>query len=388
LRWQNRGILIKGARRFKLEQIAERLRRHVHGTVMEIDLMALNRNLNTFKSRLLPKTKLMVMVKAFAYGSGAVEIANFLEHNGVDYLGVAYADEGVILRNHGVSLPILVMNPTPESYGLLLSHNLEPAVYSPSLLSDLIEKLSGERLSIHIKLDTGMHRLGFEAQHMEALMKSLKQNPQLEVKSIYSHLAASDEPQHDNYTELQAKIFLDFVSEIESAIGYKPLKHLLNTAGIVRFPKFHFDMVRLGIGLYGQGNHPGLEPVVTLKTVISQIKEIDASQTVGYGRHGKIYHPTKIATLAIGYADGYSRAFGNGNGKVLIHGKLAPTVGNICMDMTMVDITDINAKPGDEVIIFGSTLSAETVASWIGTISYELLTATGERVRRIFHTAG
>ena len=208
------------------------------------------------------------------------------------------------------------------------------------------------------------------------------------MSSIYSHLAASDESAHDAFTELQAKKFLDFSGRIESVIGYSTVKHLLNTAGIVRFPKFHFEMVRLGIGLYGQGNHAGLEPVVTLKTVISQIKNIDPSETIGYGRHGKIDRPTRIATLAIGYADGYSRAFGRGKGKVLINGKLAPTIGNICMDMTMVDVTDVEASEGDEVIIFGKGLSAETVASWIGTISYELLTATGERVRRIFHTAG
>jgi alanine racemase len=388
MHWQNRGVLIKGARKFKLEQIAERLRRHVHGTVMEIDLVALNRNLNAFKSRLAPSTKLMVMVKAFAYGSGAVEIASFLEHNGVDYLGVAYADEGVTLRNHGIRLPILVMNSTPESYGLLVSHNLEPAVYSIRQLNDLINKLRGERLRIHIKLDTGMHRLGFEEQDMDQLLELLKQNPQLEVVSTYSHLAASDEPDHDTFTELQAKKFLDFSKRIEATIGYSVVKHLLNTAGIVRFPQFHFEMVRLGIGLYGQGNHPGLEPVVTLKTVISQIKNIDPSETVGYGRHGKITRGTRLATLAIGYADGYSRAFGRGKGKVLINGKLAPTIGNICMDMTMVDVTEVEASEGDEVIIFGKDLSAETVASWIGTISYELLTATGERVRRIFHTAG
>jgi alanine racemase len=317
-----------------------------------------------------------------------VEIASFLEHNGVDYLGVAYADEGVTLRNHGIRLPILVMNSTPESYGLLVSHNLEPAVYAIKQLNDLINKLRGERLRIHIKLDTGMHRLGFEEQDMDQLLNLLKQNPQLEVVSTYSHLAASDEPDHDAFTELQAKKFLDFSKRIEATIGYSVVKHLLNTAGIVRFPQFHFEMVRLGIGLYGQGNHAGLEPVVTLKTVISQIKNIDSSETVGYGRHGKITRGTRMATLAIGYADGYSRAFGRGKGKVLINGKLAPTIGNICMDMTMVDVTDVDASEGDEVIIFGKDLSAETVASWIGTISYELLTATGERVRRIFHTAG
>lgn len=389
INWQNYGILVKGARAFRLEQIVEKLQRHIHGTVMEIDLLALNRNLNVFRSQLTTGTKLMVMVKAFAYGSGSTEIARFLEHNGVHYLGVAYADEGVAIRNRGINVPVMVMNPAPESYGLLVTHGLEPAIFSIQQLRDLISRLRGERLGIHIKLDTGMHRLGFETSELSTLASLLSENPQLSIRSVYSHLAASEDPALDSFSREQAKRFEEGFTCIANAVGYQPMRHLLNTAGILRFPEFHFDMVRLGIGLYGVGPKDSeLEQVVTLKTIISQIKTINEGETVGYGRRGQVKSGARIATIAIGYADGYSRAFGQGKGKVLIQGKLAPTVGNICMDMAMVDISGIEAKEGDEVIIYGKELPPSQVAEWIGTIPYELLTATGDRVRRIFHSAG
>jgi alanine racemase len=387
--WLNYGILVKGARIFRLEQIVEKLQRNVHGTVMEIDLLALNRNLNVFRSRLKQGTGLMVMVKAFAYGSGAAEIARFLEHNGVQYLGVAYADEGVALRNRSIKIPVMVMNPTPESCGLLISHDLEPAVFSIRQLQDLVNRVRGERIGIHVKIDTGMHRLGFEPDQADELTDILKQNPNLSVRSVYSHLAASEDSLHDNFTREQATRFEFVRKKIVAALGYEPARHLLNTAGILRFPEYHFEMVRLGIGLYGIGSgEEGTEQVVTLKTVISQIKTIREGETVGYGRRGKVSPGSRIATIAIGYADGFSRAFGNGQGKVLINGSLAPTVGNICMDMTMVDVTGIEAAEGDEVIVYGKDLPPSKVASWINTIPYELLIATGDRVRRIFHSAG
>lgn len=387
--WHNYGILIKGARIFKLEEIVEKLQRNIHGTIMEIDLMALNRNLNFFRSRLQPDTRLMVMVKAFAYGSGAAEIARFLEHNGVHYLGVAYTDEGIAIRDRGIKVPIMVMNPAPESYGLHITHGLEPAIFSLNQLQNLINRVRGERLGIHIKLDTGMHRLGFEQDELATLVEILLKNPHLTIRSIYSHLAASENPDLDYFSHEQAKRFQDGFHFISNRLGYKPIRHLLNTAGIIRFPEYHFEMVRLGIGLYGTGSkQPELERVVTLKTVISQIKIIKSGETVGYGRLGKVKPNTKIGTIAIGYADGYSRAFGRGVGKVFINGKLAPTIGNICMDMTMIDLTDIEAKEGDEVIIYGKDLSPDDVAGWINTIPYELLTSTGDRVRRIFHSAG
>ena len=386
--WTDCGILVKGARSFRLEQVVNALQRRIHGTVMEIDLVALGKNLNLFRSRLEPGTRLMVMVKAFAYGSGAAEVARFLEHNGIDYLGVAYADEGVALRNRGIRVPLMVMNPAPESHNLLVSANLEPAVYSIRLAQELAERLRGERLNIHLKLDTGMHRLGFVEEELDALIGLLKDNPQVIVRSVYSHLAASEDPAQDEFSALQSERFLRMYEQIVGSIGYRPMRHLLNTAGILRHSNLHFDMVRLGIGLYGIASEPGLEQVVTLKTVISQIKTIGEGETVGYGRRGIVPAGTRIATIAIGYADGYSRAFGNGKGKVLINGALAPVVGNVCMDMTMVDISGIDAQEGDEVVIFGRSLPPATVSSWIGTIPYELLTSTGERVRRVFHSAG
>jgi len=386
--WTDCGILVKGARSFRLEQIVFVLQRRIHGTVMEIDLVALGKNLNLFRSRLQTGTRLMVMVKAFAYGSGAAEVARFLEHNGVDYLGVAYADEGLALRNRGIRLPLMVMNPAPETHGVLVAASLEPAIYSLRLARELAERLRGERLNIHLKLDTGMHRLGFDEAEVGDLINLLRDHPQMIVRSVYSHLAASEDPAHDAFTALQADRYLRMYERIAEAIGYRPMRHLLNTAGILRHPDFHFDLVRLGIGLYGIGPDPELEQVVTLKSVISQVKTIPAGETVGYGRRGQIAAGAKIATIAIGYADGYGRAFGNGKGKVLINGKRAPVVGNVCMDMTMVDITGIDAKEGDEVVIYGKDLPPSEVASWIGTIPYELLTSTGERVRRVFHSAG
>ena len=386
--WVNAGILVKGARSFKLEQVVERLARKIHGTVMEVDLLALNRNLGYYRS-LVPKgTRIMVMVKAFAYGSGAAEIARFLEHSGVDYLGVAYADEGASLRNHGIGLPVMVMNPSPESIGLLVTYGLEPAVYSMKSLRQLIGKARGESLNIHLKLDTGMHRLGFESEEIEELISLINGNPNLRVVSVYSHLAASEDSNHDEFTRIQFSRFDKMFEGISSALGYVPLRHILNTAGIERHSSHCMEMVRLGIGLYGASGNPNLENVLTLKSVISQLKTLTADETVGYGRHGRVATGSIIGTVALGYADGYHRAFGKGIGKMLVKGKLAPTVGNICMDMTMIDLTGIGAEEGDEVIVFGKDIPPSQVASWIGTIPYEILTATGERVRRIFHSSG
>ncbi|MBM3177317.1 MAG: bifunctional UDP-N-acetylmuramoyl-tripeptide:D-alanyl-D-alanine ligase/alanine racemase [Bacteroidetes bacterium] len=386
--WINTGILVKGARSFRLEQVVERLARKIHGTVMEVDLLALNRNLGYYRS-LLPKgTRMMVMVKAFAYGSGAAEIARFLEHSGVDYLGVAYADEGASLRNHGIGVPVMVMNPSPESIGLLLTYGLEPAVYSMKSLQVLIEKVRGESLNIHLKLDTGMHRLGFESGEIEDLLLLLKENPHLRVVSVYSHLAASEDAGHDEFTRLQFDRFDKMYERVSAVLGYLPLRHILNTAGIERHPSHAMEMVRLGIGLYGASGNPNLENVLTLKSVISQVKTLAPDETVGYGRHGRVAAGSVIGTVALGYADGYHRAFGKGVGKMLVRGTLVPTVGNICMDMTMIDLTGTDAEEGDEVIVFGKDIPPSRVASWIGTIPYEILTATGERVRRIFHSSG
>ncbi len=385
----DRVALIKGARPFRFERIVHQLQRKVHGTVMEVDLTAMVHNLNHFKSRLRPGTKTMAMVKAFAYGSGSEEVANLLQFHRVDYLGVAFADEGVELRKNNITLPIMVMNPTEESFSAMLQHQLEPEVYSLRVLRGLILYLKGHEFKIHIKLDTGMHRLGFEQDDLTELESLLRSNTHLKVASLFTHLSGADERTHDDFSRQQVKQFTAMSDRLEKVLGYKPLRHALNSPGILRFPEFQFDMVRLGIGLYGidptEEGGAGLTPAVTLKTIISQIKTVKAGDTVGYGRRGKISADSSIATLAIGYADGFSRRFSNGAGHVLIHGKLVPVVGNVCMDMTMVDVTGIPAKEGDDAILFGPELPIQQVAKWIDTIPYEILTSTSERVKRVFY---
>jgi alanine racemase len=385
---QQEIILVKGARAFQFEKIVSQLQRKVHGTVMEIDLSAMVHNLNYFKSKLKPNTKVMVMVKAFAYGSGSSEVSNLLQYHQADYLGVAYADEGIELRKNNITLPIMVMNPAEESFQAIQNYNLEPEVYSFKILKALLDFLQGSPCRIHIKLDTGMHRLGFEENQIDKLIDILKHNSQLDVVSVFSHLAGADELQHDEFSRQQADLFLKGASRISDAIGYKPLFHILNSPGILRLPDLQFDMVRLGIGLYGIDPTAGgghlLKPVATLKTIISQIREINSGESIGYGRRAKAEKPMRIATIAIGYADGFSRAFSRGVGEVMVNGKRAKVVGNVCMDMTMIDITDIDAKEGDEVIVFGKDLPIEEVASKINTITYEILTNTSERVKRVF----
>ena len=355
---------------------------------MEIDLGAVVHNLNFFRGRLKAATKIMAMVKAFAYGSGSTEIANVLQYHRVDYLGVAYADEGVELRKNNISLPVMVMNPAEETFETLLSYSLEPEIYSFRILEKLLQFLKGKSASIHLKIDTGMHRLGFNEEDLDQLISILKNNSHLKVASIFSHLAGADEAQHDEFSLAQGKQFAKNADKISFAIGYKPLYHILNSPGILRLPSLQFDMVRLGIGLYGidptDEKISGLKPVATLKTIISQIKNIPEGETIGYGRRGKAEHDIRIATIAIGYADGFNRAFSRGVGRVLVDGKLSPVVGNVCMDMTMVDITGTQAREGDEVIIFGEGLPIQEVAKSINTIPYEILTNTSERVKRVF----
>jgi alanine racemase len=385
-------ILIKGARAFAFESIVQRLEQKIHGTILEIDLNKITHNLNFYRARLKPNVKTMVMVKAFAYGSSSHEIANWLEFQNVDYLAVAYADEGVLLRQHGIQLPIMVMNPDPRSFELLHQHNLEPELYSLLILNDYVHYTRNQKtpLKIHLKLDTGMHRLGFEADDLPQLKVVLRQNPQLKVASIFSHLAASDEARHNGFSAQQALSFKKSADEIIDMLQYKPLLHLLNSTGISRFPDYQFDMVRLGIGLYGidpSGIHSEfLMSASTLKTVISQVKSIKKGDTIGYARKGLAVENMKIATISIGYADGFNRQFSQGVGKVMINGKLAPVIGNVCMDMTMVDVTQIPCDAGDEVIVFGARPDISEMASVIDTIPYELLTNISERVKRVFFT--
>lgn len=386
---QNEAILVKGARTYQFEKIIRRLQRKVHGTVMEIDLGAIVHNLNFFRSRISPSTKIMVMVKAFAYGSGSTEIANLLQYHRVDYLGVAYADEGIELRKNNISLPIMVMNPSAESFAQMAAYSLEPEVYSFKILHALLHFQNGKSARIHLKLDTGMHRLGFEQKDLPALIALLKSNPHLHLASIFTHLAGADEKEHDAFSRQQASDFVRWADQITAAIGYKPMYHALNSPGILRLPELQMDMVRLGIGLYGVDPTPykfdQLKPVATLKTLISQIKHIPAGETIGYGRRGKAEKDMTLATIAIGYADGFNRAFSRGVGEVLIRDQRAKVTGNVCMDMTMIDITGIgDAREGDEVIIFGGALPIQEVSAKINTIPYEILTNTSERVKRIF----
>lgn len=391
IRFANSTVLVKGARVFGFEQIVKTLQQKVHGTVLEINLDALTHNLNHYRAKLAAGTKTMVMVKAFAYGTGLNEVAKLLQFHRVDYLGVAYADEGVQLRKSGIKLPIMVMNTSTESFALLIAENLEPVMYSLPLIRSFAQYCTQHdySASIHIEVNTGMNRLGFDESDLEELIHLLLETPQLRVRTVFSHLAGADEEEHNDFSYQQATRFLAFYNTVQSAFQYKIDRHLLNSPGISRFPEYQFEMVRLGIGLYGidagrQEQHL-LTPISTLKTTISQVHYIRKGESIGYGRKGVASQAMQVATIAIGYADGFSRAFGNGKGFVTVHGTIAPVVGNVCMDMTMVDITGTDAKTGDEVIVFGEQPSIIDLAKAIDTIPYEILTNVSERVKRIYY---
>lgn len=385
------AILLKGARRFGFERLEQLLALKQHQTVLEIDLDAMLHNYQYYRSRLKANTRMMVMVKAFSYGSGTFEVASLLQHHGADYLAVAYADEGVALREAGIRLPIMVMNVEPDALDKLLQYQLEPEVYSFRLLDELLAYMrytDQSGLNIHINIDTGMKRLGFEPKEIALLGEKLKNKREIRVASVYSHLVASEAPEHQAFTLQQIQDFRLASARLQQYLGYKPLEHILNTAGIVNYPEAQFDMVRLGIGLYGydsSGNHQAqLQAVGSLKTVISQIKKLQAGETVGYNRMGKTTSATTIATLPIGYADGIGRQAGNGRMQVWINGQTAPTIGNICMDMLMVDISNIHCKEGDEVVVFGSKHPITQLADALGTIPYEVLTNVSQRVKRVY----
>ena len=390
--FEDETILIKGARFFEFERISNLLQQKAHETVLEINLNALIHNLNFYRALLKPHTDLMIMVKAFAYGSGSFEIANILQFHRVPYLAVAYTDEGVDLRKSGITLPIMVMNPEEQSFNSLIEYYLEPELYSFRVLKAYNElaklKNKNEQLRIHIKLDTGMHRLGFEEYQLEDLIMQLKTMTCLKVQSVFSHLAGSDEQAHDGFTNQQIKQFERMSTALQNALGYPVKRHILNSAGIIRFADAHYEIVRLGIGLHGIGNtdveKKMLEPISTLKTTISQIKKVAAGETVGYGRKGKAEKNIIIATVAIGYADGLNRRLSNGVGSMLINGKTAPVIGNVCMDMCMLDVTNIDCKEGDVVIVFGKDHSIERIAEQTGTIAYEVLTGISQRVKRVY----
>lgn len=385
--FNNEVILLKGARMFEFEKISHRLEQKIHETVLEINLNAIRSNLKLYRSLLAKDVKLMAMVKAFSYGSGSHEIAGLLQSEGVDYLAVAYADEGVELRQSGIKLPIMVMNATDTSFDNLIQYRLEPEIYSFEIFKSFNSYLFNHNINdypIHLKLDTGMHRLGFMSSDIIELREQLKGNLQVKVMSVFSHLVASENPEQDEYTRMQADLFTDMADSIKNVLGYDFIKHISNTSAIHRHPQLQYDMVRLGIGLYGVDEMLSLQNVTTLKTTIAQIKKLKKGDTVGYGRQGVLHRDSRIATVRIGYADGYPRVLGNGRGKMLVNGTLVPVVGNVCMDMTMIDVTDIVADQGDEVVVFGEQLSVKTVASWAETISYEMLTSISQRVKRVY----
>lgn len=388
----NETILIKGARHFHFESIVSVLEEKTHETVLEINLNAISNNLNFFKSKLKPTTKMMVMVKAFGYGNGGFEIAKLLEHHNVDYLGVAFADEGISLKNAGIKLPIMVLNPESTSFLAIIQHQLEPEIYSLKGLKAFLkiaEQRNLEQFPIHIKLDTGMHRLGFEEEDLEELIAILKGNSSVAVKSILSHMATSDALEHQAFAYSQIALFEKLSSKLMTALQIEPIRHILNTSGISNFSEAQYDMVRLGIGLYGVSNdveeQKYLENVGTLKSIISQIRSIQAGESVGYGRRFIANKPSRIATIPIGYADGISRLWGNGLGFVIINNQSATIIGSVCMDMLMVDVTQINCNEGDSVIIFGESPTVSFMATQLQTIPYEILTSISQRVKRVFY---
>lgn len=387
--FRNEAILLKGSRKFHFEKISHALEEKMHQTLLEIDLDAMVDNLNYFRSMLDNGTRVMAMVKAFSYGSGTYEIANILQYQRVDYLGVAFADEGVTLREAGITMPIVVMNPEEESFGLMIDYDLEPEIYSFHVLDRFIEMVhnyGGKAYPVHIKLDTGMNRLGFKELEIDALIDQLIDQGHLKVHSVFSHLAASDEPEQDEFTRGQIQLFDKLSNKLIKSLGYPVIRHILNSAGIERFSDSQYDMVRLGIGLYGISpvNPSQLHNISTFKSTVTQVKDVARGGTIGYGRKGKAETEMKIAVVPVGYADGFSRALGNGVGRLYINGYYVPIVGDICMDMCMADITNCEIKEGDEVIIFGEQIPVTELAEKLGTIPYEIFTRISERVKRVY----
>ena len=359
---------------------------------LELDLKGCQANYRYFRGLLEPSTKLLVLVKANAYGHGAVEFAAMMQQAGANYLAVAYPVEGMELRQAGISLPILVLTAGTDFFPEIIDNRLEPGLpnlYSLKAFCEVLRERGLRDWPVHIKLDTGMHRLGFMTEEIPALLDFLKDCPYVRVKSIYSHLAAAEDPQEDAFTLGQIRMFQENAERITASLGYKPMYHILNSAGIERFPQYQFDMVRLGIGIYGISALPGvrLKAVASLKCKILQIKELKPSDgTIGYGRYGHVApEGTTIATIPVGYADGIDRHLGRGHASFSVRGHRAPTIGNICMDMCMIDVTGLGAQVGDTVTIFGADPTVEELASILGTIPYEILTSVSHRVKRVYY---
>ena len=379
------------------DTIAQRILQQTHETVLEVNLSALVDNVRYFRSLMQPTTQLVCMVKAFAYGVGSLEVSRALQASGlVDYLAVAVADEGVELRRGGITLPIIIMDPEVAALDMIIENNLEPNIYSLQVLDNIIHAVESkglEHIPVHIKIDSGMRRLGFYTEDMPALITRLQQQEAVRVASVFSHLAGSDEAQFDGFTHEQAHYFQICAEQLQTALNYQITKHICNTAGIERFPEYHFDMCRLGIGLYGFSflpssnsfSHISLRNVCSLKTTILSIKQVQAGETIGYGRHTCLREPRQIAVIPIGYADGFDRRFSNYGGEVLVRGKRCPVVGNVCMDQAMIDVTGTDAQVGDFVTIFGDELPIEQLAEQLGTITYEILTSVSRRVQRVYY---
>ena len=389
---QNECVLIKGSRSFHFEDVTEALEKKVHQTILEVNLNALRDNLNYYRNSLNAETRAVCMVKAGAYGAGALEVGRTLQDCNVDYLAVAVADEGAELRKEGITTGIIVMNPEPSSFGTLFDNKLEPEVYSFGMLRALIEAARREGITdypVHIKVDTGMHRLGFLPEEILALVDVLKHQNALTPRSIFSHFAGSDSPLFDDFSKLQKERFDKAADTLQQAFGHKILRHICNSAGAERFADAREDMVRLGIGLYGISpieENKNLHPISTLKTIILQMRTVPANETIGYSRKGTLSRDSRIAALPIGYADGLNRKLGNGKGYCIVNGKRAPYIGNICMDVCMIDVTGIDCKEGDIVEIFGPNLPVTTIAEWLETIPYEVLTSVSERIKRVYYS--
>ncbi len=388
--FKDEAILLKGSRRYEFEKISAMLEYKTHLTRLEINLDALIHNLYYYRSLLKPKTKIMVMVKAFSYGSGSYEIANILQFHRVDYLAVAFVDEGVGLRKAGINLPVMVMSPEPGSFDQMIEYQLEPEIYSfrtLELFYDAVKRNQEIAYPVHLKIESGMHRLGFMEYEINELCNKLNSLKNISIVTVFSHLAATDEQVHDEFTREQIRRFDRISNMLEKSLGYKHLRHILNSSGIERFPEAQFDMVRLGIGLYGSSaaNQDKLHNVSSLRSTISQIKKVKADETVGYGRMGNAGKEITIGVIPVGYADGLDRKLGNGNGRFLIGKKYVKIIGNVCMDMCMVDITGLQVNEGDEVIIFGDDYPISEVAKQLNTIPYEILTSISGRVKRIYY---
>ena len=391
--FENEIILIKGAPEYDFKQIIDMLEAKQHQTVLQVNLDAVAHNYNFFRSRLRPDTKIVCMVKASGYGAGSDEIAKTLQDRGASYLAVAAHDEGADLRKAGITMPIMVLNPKVTNYKAMFAYNLEPEVFSIEECKDIIkeaEKCGITHYPVHIKIETGMNRLGFLKEQLPELIDILQHQDAITPASVFSHLSVADEPLQDAYTMKQFAYFEECSRILQAGFSHHIIRHILNTTGIVRFPEYQFDMVRVGIGIYGistvgDGSEAELQPTSSLHSVIISIKDLPAGTTIGYGRHGLLKRDSRIATIPIGYADGFSRCFGNGNAHVWINGKLCPTIGNICMDVCMVDVTDTDCKIGDSVEIFGRHIPVEALAEARGTIPYEILTSISTRVKRVYY---